>query len=218
MHVIIHLYFLGLTVDQVENTVITTCSKDKTIKIYTVEGDLIDSWGKTAFGDPHGIAMTTSDKFVITDLDPSQPKVSVHDLDGSVIKQFGSRREGDTYIESPNYVTVDQHGRIILTDYTNHSVIIYSMEGERLLRFGGLGDGPGQLNYPLGVSVDYHGNIFVADNGNNRVSLFSQSGKFIQHVLENDVTWPEGLAVSESGLMAVTESGIENDYLKVYRM
>ena len=212
------LLFPGLTVDQVENTVITTCSKDKTIKIYTVEGELIDSWDKGTLGEPHGIAMTTSDKFIVTDLDPSKPKVSVHDLDGSVIRQFGSRREGDTYIENPSYVTVDQHGRIILTDYTNHCVKIYSMEGEMLLKFGNQGDGPGQLKYPLGVYVDYHDNIFVADNGNHRVSLFSQSGKFIQHVIEKDITWPEGLAVSESGLLALTESGIENDYLKVYRM
>ena len=125
---------------------------------------------------------------------------------------------GDTYIENPSYVTVDQHGRIILTDYTNHCVKIYSTEGERLLKFGSQGDGPGKLKFPLGVYVDYHDNIFVADNGNHRVSLFSQSGKFIQHVIEKDITWPEGLAGSESGLMALTESGIENDYLKVYRM
>ena len=178
----------------------------------------MDSWGRDVLGDPHGIAMTTADQFVITDLDPSKPKVSIHDLDGSVIRQFGSRKEGDTYIENPNYVAVDQHGRIIVTDYNNHCVKIYNMEGERLLKFGSHGDGPGQLKFPLGVYVDYHDNIFVADNGNHRVSLFSQSGKFIQYVLESEVTWPEALAVSESGLLALTESGIENDYLKVYRM
>ncbi len=211
----------GLLAEQIDGNIAVTCERDQTVKMFTGDGGIIGTWKKRLFGKPHGIAVTSDDKFVVTDLDESKPKVHVFEPEGLRISSFGSAKQGnDDYIVSPNYCAIDQHDRIIISDWLSHCIKIYDINGKLVQKFGNRGNLDGQLRYPNGVFVDYHNNIVVADNGNHRISLFSQDGKFIQHILtENDgISWPEGVAVSDSGMLAITEFGLDYDTIKVYQL
>ncbi len=98
---------------------------------------------------------------------------------------------------------------------------VFTPDGDFLMKIGTQGSKQGQLKCPNGVATDSKDNIFIADNANHQVSMFSSSGKFMQHILTevDSVTWPEGLALSEHGKLAITEfGGMESDVVKVFRL
>ena len=210
----------GIAVDLVANNILVTDDYNLTIKIFSIEGQQPSIWKRSMFRKPHGVAVSSSGNVIVTDIDTNAPKISIFEPDGRKITDFGSAANNWLDLVSPTYVDVDDHGRIIVSDRDAHQVKIFDERGKKLTEFGGWGEKDGQLRWPNGVAADVHDNIFVADNGNNRVSLFSSAGKFIQHILtrKEGIIWPEGVAVSDNGLLAITENGIENDAVKLFQV
>ena len=191
---------------------------DNTVKKANVNTGEITSWPANKFVSPSGITLSRKGKFVVTDIGEGAdtPKVSVCEPDGTVILRIGSSSPGaDDYLIKPNYVSVDQYNRIIVADWSGHCVKAFDQTGRHLLTFG-----EDTLKYPNGVHADYMDNILVCDNGNNQVSLYSAAGNYIQEVLckQDGMCWPEGLAVSDGGVLAVTENGLGTESVKVYQV
>ena len=69
----------------------------------------------------------------------------------------------------------------------------------------GLESGPDTLNYPTGVALHPNGRILISDAWNHLISVVSSWGRYIQDIrLSRDgLVYPRGLAVSESGQVAV---------------
>lgn len=211
----------GVVTDTVEGNMAAVDTHDKTIKMFDPLGRSLGSWTKFIFDEPHGIAVTADDKFVITDLGQQTARVNVYDPEGMKILQFGSCHEGNDYLKSPNFVAVDQHDRILVSDWANHCVKVFDIHSGKLVdRFGKRGQHDGELFYPNGIAVDQQDRIFIADNGNHRICMFSAQGKFLQSILDtpDGIMFPEALAIGDSGLIVFTESGIAQDYVKAYQM
>ena len=208
----------SIVTDKVEGNIAATDQRHGTVRMYGPDGDDMGMWKKKLFQQPNGIAVTSDDCFIITDL--ANGNVHLFEPEGIQITQFGGQTGKDSALICPSYVTVDQHDRIIISDSENHCIKVFDPDGKFLSKFGGKGTANGQLYAPNGVAADYHGNILVADNGNHRVSMFSSSGKFIEHTLsERDgIMWPEGLAISDAGRLGLTEFGIENDFVKMFQI
>jgi tripartite motif-containing protein 2/3 len=182
-----------------------TDEKDHTVKVFHSQtGEVISSWKKNTFGWPRGIAVNSAGHIIVSDAQHSKHTVGIYLPDGRCLSEFGSQGSGNSQFHWPRYIAVDCHrgDRIVVSDGSNNCVKIFDATGQFIMKFGSVGVGDGRLKHPRGIAVDPVGNILVADQDNNRVSLFTGEGQFIRHVLSIHKPW--GIAINESGLLAVT--------------
>lgn len=192
----------GVTLTREGNYAITD-EKDRTVKLFTPQGSSLVTWKKQMFGWPRGIAVTSSGQFVVSDTQHGKHTVSLHLPDGACIRQVGSQGSGNDQFHWPRYVAVDHHDRILVSDSSNHCIKVLDSTGHFLFKFGSIGNGDGHMKHPRGLCVCPNDNVVVADQDNHRVTLYSPDGKFIRHLLAVQKPW--GVALSEGGLLAVTQ-------------
>jgi len=207
-HFKMHLLEESLGISDHQPVVITD-NKDKCIKIIDTrnKGTCVSAWGKSwfmpMFKQPSGLTLTEDRKWVISDIGKNM--VTVHDTDGRSILQFGSRGKGCYGFEQPRYVLVDDHGRIMVSDSGNGGIKVFDKNGQFLLKIGHQDNA--NLTCPMGMSLDGSGNIAVADKQKDSVWLFSYDGRPIRELLTpSDVENPTGLALSDLGYLAVTQT------------
>ena len=82
-------------------------------------------------------------------------------------------------LKTPQGVTTDSKGNILITEGEAHCVSVFNREGKKLFSFGTQGDGNQQFSCPWGVTVDENDNIYVADRSNHRIQKFTARGNFI---------------------------------------
>ena len=186
-----------------EGNIAVTDEKDRTVKIFSLQGNCLLSWKKNIFGWPRGIAVNKVGHFIVTDTQHGKHCVSIHFSDGRSVRQFGTQGSGNEQFHWPRYVCVDQQDRIIVSDSSNHCLKVFDPTGQFVLKFGSVGSGDGQMKHPRGICVDPTGGILVADQDNNRVSLYNENGKFVRNILSIRKPW--GIAISDNGLLAVTQ-------------
>lgn len=208
----------GITMDT-EGYMAITDHKDRTVKFFTPDGDTALSWAPNMFDWPDGIAATKSGEYVVTD--KTRGMVSVHDIDGVIIKQFSSTDPIVSQFSCPAYVATDNHRRIIVTDTFDHSVKVFDMGGKLLQHFGSSDTQHcPQIKDPRGVTIDSNNNIVVADWGNNSVNMYSPDGRFMSHLLSADdnIKYPWGVAMNSSGQLLISEQKLNSTPgLKLYR-
>ena len=192
----------GLTVTREGNLAITD-DRERSVKILSPTGQIICNWKKQAFGWPRGVSENGLGQYIVTDTEHGKHTVSIHLPDGRCIRRFGSQGSGNSQFHWPRYVAVDYEDRILVSDGSNHAVKVFDASGQFLFKFGSSGKAEGLLKHPRGICVDPANNIVVADQDNNRVSMFNSEGKFVRHLLS--VTKPWGVAISDTGLLAVTQ-------------
>ncbi len=180
-----------------------TDEKDRTVKVLTMSGSCQVSWKKMTFGWPRGLAINQAGQYIVTDTQHGKHTVSIHLPDGQCIRQFGSQGSGNEQFHWPRYVAVDLQDRIIVSDSSNHCLKVFDPTGQFLFKFGSIGSSDGHMKHPRGVCVDPNNNVIVADQDNDRVSLYSPDGKLVRHILSIKRPW--GVAISEGGLLAVTQ-------------
>ena len=83
------------------------------------------------------------------------------------------------WVVTPNGITTNQRGEVVVTEKDAHCVSTFSLSGERLRSFGTYGSSLGHFNHPAGVAVDGDGSILVVDSNNNRVQKFSADGQLL---------------------------------------
>lgn len=79
-------------------------------------------------------------------------------------------------LSSPNGVTTNSTGHIIVADRFNDRVEVFDSTGAFQFEFGSSGSGPGQFNFPVDVATDTSDRIMVVDRTNCRVGVFSPTG------------------------------------------
>ena len=159
-----------------------------------------------------------SGSVVVSDLGCDRHCVSIHSPDGEGAQIFGSFGTRDVFFKEPRYVAVDSNDLIYVSDCWNHCIKVFNFSKHFLHKMGSKGSEDGQLRNPHGVCVDVCGNVIVADYGNDRISMFDRSGKFCKHILH--CRKPRGVAVSDTGLLAVTESDLPvyHSVVNIYRL
>jgi tripartite motif-containing protein 2/3 len=211
----------GVTVDKLGATprIAVVDQKDKTVKFFTLDGDKAGSWAPNLFGNPVAIAINSDREFIVTDDHTNYAKINVMSEDGKLLRKFGSHavNAGDMFLASPNYVTTDHFDRIIVSDNVRHCLKVFDTSGRFLTTIEG-------MKHPHGVCADAMDNILIAecgdhgDHGNDCISLYSgTSSKLVEKVVTN-ITRPHGLAMSDVGFMAITESGQGTASVKFYQI
>lgn len=182
-----------------------TDHRERTVKLFTQEGQPWASWPADMFSWPNGIVTDAQDQLIVADW--SAGRLSIHTVEGQLVRTIRTSCDSSNASGScPQYVAVDAHHRILVTDSYDHSVKVFDSQGQLLRRLGHEDAGPGRIADPRGVIADPRGNIVVCDWGGNRVKLFSSDGEFIQDYLTPEhVQNPWGLDCNEQGLLALTE-------------
>jgi DNA-binding beta-propeller fold protein YncE len=156
------------------------------VLVYGPEGKLLARWGAGggngaagsapgAFNHPSGVAVSSvaPGEEIIYVADKGNDRIVKLDADGDVLREWGSRGDGDGRFHAPAGVAVDGAGNVFALDSENNRVQQFGPEGRFLAKWGARGSGLGNFSQPSAIAVDCAGNVYVADTNNNRVERFN---------------------------------------------
>jgi DNA-binding beta-propeller fold protein YncE len=167
--------------------------KDPPILVFDKNGTYLNSWGSSAFADPHGINIVNDVIYVTDRNDHVALKFT---LDGKPLMVLGTRGQpSDTGatkdielpprsagpFNKPTEMMVAPSGDLYVSDgYRNSRVHRFSSEGALLDSWGKPGkQEPGEFHLPHSLWVDRQGQVYVCDRENSRIQVFTGAGKFI---------------------------------------
>jgi sugar lactone lactonase YvrE len=129
--------------------------------------------------------------------------------------------------KTPNLLTVDRAGNLVVADYHNHAIRSVAKEGAVVSTLAGNGeagfaDGQGpnaRFNKPFGVVVAANGDFIVSDKGNHSIRVLSPEGAVRTLVGNGQAGFadgqgagarfnePSGLALDQEGNLLVADFG-----------
>ena len=160
-------------------------------RIYSPEGDLVDTWGTSGSGDGQfnfireankqdsswaDIAFAADGSFYVTDA--GNFRVQKFDRDRTFLLAWGEYGTRDGQFQDPLSVAVDGDGNVLVLDDYRDVIQKFTSDGDFLARYAAHGTNPGQLFFAGAMTVDDDGNIWVADWENHRVQKFGPDGAF----------------------------------------
>ncbi|XP_078311948.1 uncharacterized protein LOC144618868 [Crassostrea virginica] len=87
-----------------------------------------------------------------------------------------------TLYEWPDYITENNNGDVLVSDYHRHAVVVTS--GEGVHRFSYTGPPPsGSRLWPWGICTDVMSHILVSDFVTDTVQMLDRDGQFLSYVL-----------------------------------
>ena len=192
----------GIGEDAMINPIFLTIAPDGTIwipdsgrnqiRIYSTDGELLDTWGETGSGngqfdfarspgDPTSalsdVAFDREGNFYI--VDPGNKRVQKFAPDRTFLLAWGSGGTGDGQFADPVTVNIGLNDVVYVSDDVLNTVQMFDSNGQFLGRFGSFGTAPGQMDSGAVGSIDGDGNVWYADTLNNRVQVFSPDGEFL---------------------------------------
>ena len=177
---------------------------DTILKIDSVTGVLISSWGRGLFAIPHGLSVDHDDNVWVTDI--AQHQIYKFSHDGYLISTLGIKDSpglNQNQFDGPTDVEVDVNGNIFVSDgYGNNRITKFDSQGVFQLSWGEYGSGLGEFNIPHGLTISSN-IIYVADRGNARIQLFDTDSNFIIDWESTALGRPWGLASTESYIYVV---------------
>ena len=129
---------------------------------------------RSCTGHIHGIEIMKEKIFVVKE---NQNCITVFDLTGGFLYEFGKKGDGQGEFDGPQNLEIYQEN-IFITDYNNNRIQVFDLTGGFLYEFGKKGDGQGEFNGPFDIEI-YQENIFITDSNNNRIQVFDLTGGFL---------------------------------------
>ncbi len=157
---------------------------------------------------PRGICVFEDELFIA---DTRNHRIQVFSLQGTVKRIFGEIGDADDQFRLPASCAVSPEGEVFVVDSKHALIKVFDLEGRFLRKFGGLSSSrkePGLFSMPTGIGLDGKQNIvYIADTGNSRIQAFQKGGKFLRFVESPGMAFksPQGLALSDSGEMAISD-------------
>jgi tripartite motif-containing protein 71 len=193
----------------------------KNVREYKTNGELIVSFGSPGTGNGQlelavGIAIDPSGNLWVLELGAEglagKDRVQKFNSKGEYLSQFGKEGTENGQFITPEAITIDSEGNILVADTGNNRVQEFNSAGEFVRKYGSEGTGNGQFKSPRGIAVDSEGKVWVTDSGNNRIERFSAKGGYLSQfgtggTGNGQFSEPRGIAVSGSNLwVADTEN------------
>ena len=168
----------GIAYDAEAERIFVADTGDDNIKVFDLEGKLIDVYGKKGgrageFNRPTFLSYKNGRLYVA---DSMNARIQVLDDLGSSISSFGERGLYVGNLSRPKGVATDSDGNIYVAESFYDHVLVYNASGIFLMSLGGPGNQSGKFSQPTGVWVDDKDRLFVSDMLNGRVSVFQYLG------------------------------------------
>lgn len=157
---------------------------------------------------PAGIALL-GEQLLVADSELHQ--VTVYNMRGEFISQFGRRGTEPGEFNFPTHVSVDDRNQIYVTDSLNHRVQVFTADGKFVRAFGSAGDAPGHFSRPKGVAADRAGHVYVVDAVFGNVQIFNDQGRLLLDFGEGGSAagqfWlPNGIAINSRNEIFVADA------------
>ena len=161
------------------NVLYVTDSKLQQVVAIDISGNVVQTIGSGILDFPTGIAFDNNNKRILVGEHGGSGwgfkpvvKVWMFDLQGSLIKSFGSHGNGDGQFYRVQGVTVGKCGNIYVVDPYLGSISIFDENGVYITKFGEWGDQPGQLNIPMDIVFDSQERLIVTSMNNGALEVF----------------------------------------------
>ncbi|CAM5213972.1 Virginiamycin B lyase [Lysinibacillus sphaericus] len=119
-------------------------------------------------------------------------------LDGRLIKQWGSEGTGNGQFKYPRGIAIDDTGNVYVADSVNNRIQKFTADGTYIAQFG-------QMGYPADIALDKAGNMYITDTFSNRVKKLGSDGTDLSYGWKNKFSLPEGIAVDPNGNIYVAD-------------
>merc|ERR1712166_363934 len=96
----------------------------------------------------YAVAVSEGEAFVC---DHGNHRIVVYDLDGSFVRQWGTKGSGEGQFNYPWTVVVNGD-EVLVSDFNNHRVQAFGLDGSFVRQWGGKGVGAGQFDCPRGIA------------------------------------------------------------------
>ncbi|CAH1798245.1 unnamed protein product [Owenia fusiformis] len=195
--------FSFVTVTSDDKLAFTTFSSSE-IHFYTTDGSFIRNINVTVEGARlTGLTSLSTGELVVCD--GKTDRVYIVDQytgNATPISANGT-------FETPNYVTINNKGVIIVTDYHGDSVKGLSRTGSVLFSYGKDGPKPEEmLAVPHGVKTDSQDYIVVAEAWEDNIHLLTPNGTFHSYLLtaSDGVIFPRAVGINKDGQVMVGDN------------
>ncbi len=168
----------GIAYDAITKRIYVSDTKNNDIKVFTLQGELLNTFGQTGAGPGEFNRPTFlsfyDDKLYVAD--SLNARIQVFTGEGEFISSIGERGLYIGNFSRPKGIAVDSHGNIYVTESFYDYVLIFNSAGKFLLSIGGSGQTAGKFSQPTAVWIDSNDRVFISDMLNARVSMFQYLG------------------------------------------
>ena len=147
-----------------------------------LSANVVQTIGSGTLDFPTGIAVDNNQQRILvgehggagTGFSPTV-RVYMFDLQGNLIKSFGSHGSGDGNFYRVQGLTVGKCGNIYVVDPYQARISVFDEEGVFITKFGDFGLQAGELNIPMDIVFDSQERLIVTSMNNGALELFSVS-------------------------------------------
>ncbi len=201
---------IGVAFDD-RGTTYVTDSAAGLVARFDAEGGSLPSWDAAGrLSRPTGVAFQPQTGLLWVVSTGTHELVAL-DRQGAVQRTVGGRGEALGLFNYPSHLTIDEAGRLYVTDTLNFRVQAFSPSFEPLFELGQIGDAPGDLSRPKGVAVDGEGHVYVVDALFDNVQIFDSEGRVLLFFGESGTGpgqfWlPSGMYIAEGNRIYVVDT------------
>jgi len=169
---------VGIAVDDRTNNIYVADSKADNIKVFGLNGELLDIIGGSGVnaGQLNGPTHLAIKHPWLAVSDTLNGRVQLFNLVTEEIKVVGSRGLNIGNFVRPKGLGFDSDFNLYVLEGYHDYLLIYNLEGQFLLGVGGSGQEHGQFNLPSGLYIDERDSIYITDMLNGRVEVFQYLG------------------------------------------
>ncbi len=154
---------------------------EEPVRAFSTSGDLLRSWGRGEFREPHQLRIDGDGNVWL--VDSGLHVVRKYSSKCELLLTLGTKGipgEGPAHFNRPTDVAVAPSGDVFVADgYGNNRIVHFDAGGNFVKSWGELGVAPGQFSLPHSIALDSKGRLYVADRNNVRIQVFDQSGRFL---------------------------------------
>ncbi len=153
-------------------------SKRKSVLVFNENNNYLFSFGQEYFSFPTGIAFDQKNNRILVaehgglNTDENSKMIHVFDMLGNWQNSFGEYGNDPGQFSRIQGITVDQWGRIFVTDSYQGTIVVLKQDGELLATIGQFGTDAGQLRAPMDVALDSQNRLWVTNMNNGCLDVF----------------------------------------------
>jgi DNA-binding beta-propeller fold protein YncE len=163
-----------------ENSVWVTDSELGLVYRLSLNGDVINSFGRDVLKRPTGISFDPQGgRFFISDT--SAGDVKLFNTRGELIDTWGSAGSDAGQFNHPTYLVYRQN-RLYVVDSLNARIQIFDQQGQFIRVVGQRGLYVGNFSRPKGIALDSDGNVYVSESYYDYLLIYNPQGELLMSI------------------------------------
>ncbi len=171
----------GIAINQALNKLYIVDTLAHKIKVYSLNGKYLYSFGKRGIGDgefnfPTNIAVDKRNNNVVI-VDTQNFRVQTFNEKGKFISQFGKIGDRPGMFARPKGIAIDSEGHYYIADTAFSNIQVFDDKGRLLLYFGDHGYGPAKYQLIAGLYIDENDVLYAVDSYSGKVDAYQYISK-----------------------------------------